>query len=83
MFNRAVFTAARAWNGVSGGRSVKDEEGPWNQTWAATTQREGLRSGAYYEPMGREVLPGTGYGRDGGLARSLWEWTEEELKVWS
>jgi NAD(P)-dependent dehydrogenase (short-subunit alcohol dehydrogenase family) len=59
------------------------EEGPYNQTWAATTSKENLRSGAYYEKFGVEKKPATAHGVDRELARKLWEWTQEELVAFS
>ncbi|KAI2474950.1 retinol dehydrogenase 14 [Pyrenophora tritici-repentis] len=57
--------------------------GAYNQTWAATTQKENLVNGAYYEPVGVKTVPSTRQGRDRALAKELWEWTERELKDWN
>lgn len=78
-FNRQIFTAAKLVNQISGGRNVSFEEGPYNQTWAATTPKINLKSGAYYEPLGKLVVPATTHGRDAALANKLYEWTEREL----
>ncbi|KAF1917546.1 retinol dehydrogenase 14 [Ampelomyces quisqualis] len=61
---------------------LDEKQGAYNQTWAATTKKEDLVSGGYYEPVGRKTVPGTKAGRDEGLARELWEWTEGELERW-
>jgi NAD(P)-dependent dehydrogenase (short-subunit alcohol dehydrogenase family) len=61
---------------------LDEKQGAWNQTWAATTKKEELKNGAYYEPVGVEAKPGTKMGRDAGLAGRLWEWTERELEGW-
>lgn len=62
------------------GQAVGVNEGAWNASWAATAEREGIVSGAYYIPVGE---------RDGkelekwrALRTRLWEWTENELERW-
>ncbi|GKT65780.1 short-chain dehydrogenase/reductase family oxidoreductase [Colletotrichum tofieldiae] len=73
-FSKAVVYAG------AGFRPKSPEEGARNQLWAATTALKNLRSGAYYEPVGKEVkLSSTA--RDVNLAKRLWEWTEEQLKA--
>lgn len=59
------------------------KEGAYTQTWAATVAKEKLESGAYYEPVGVKTVPKTKAGKDKGLARELWEWTERELENWA
>ncbi|KAI0157354.1 retinol dehydrogenase 14 [Xylariaceae sp. FL1272] len=59
------------------------EEGSYNQTWAATTAKENLENGGYYEPVGVKVTPGTSQANDRNLSRKLFEWTEKELAKWS
>ncbi|KAJ4296718.1 hypothetical protein N0V90_006766 [Kalmusia sp. IMI 367209] len=76
-FDRRIVSIA------SGGNWIAVEEGPYNQTWAATTPKEDLKNGAYYEPIGKLVVPSTTYGRDTALAKKLFEWTEEELQSFS
>ncbi|KAL4942576.1 hypothetical protein BDV06DRAFT_235318 [Aspergillus oleicola] len=53
------------------------DRGVKNQLWASVDKN--VISGEYYEPVG---ISGSGsrLGKDEGLARGLWEWTEEELK---
>ncbi|KAH7408680.1 retinol dehydrogenase 14 [Phaeosphaeria sp. MPI-PUGE-AT-0046c] len=58
------------------------DEGAYTQTWAATVAKEKLESGAYYEPVGVKTMPKTKQGKDAGLAKELWEWTEKELEGW-
>lgn len=63
------------------GNLLEPEEGAFNQVWAATASREKLENGMYYEPVGKmaqKKLDKTA--RDDGLAKRLWEWTEEALK---
>lgn len=63
------------------GNLLKPEEGAFNQVWAATAPREKLENGMYYELVGKlawKKLDKTA--RDDGLAKRLWEWTEEALK---
>lgn len=58
----------------------KPEEGSWNQLWAATGS--GVISGEYYEPVG--ILgTRTKKSKDPELRNELWEWTEEQLKIWA
>lgn len=63
------------------GKVLKPEEGAYNQVWAATTPREKVQGGSYYEPVGK-MADGTlsNVAKSEALARRLWEWTEEELK---
>jgi NAD(P)-dependent dehydrogenase (short-subunit alcohol dehydrogenase family) len=74
LVDRAIVTMA------SGGKWTRVEEGPYNQTWAATTERAKLRNGAYYEPLGVEVRKSTKFVDDKALGERLWEWTERELE---
>lgn len=67
---------------ASKGEWTSVEEGPWNQTWAATAKRDELRNGAYYEPVGVDVQGSTKWVDDGVLGNRLWEWTERELEAW-
>lgn len=63
------------------GNLLKPEEGALNQVWAATADREKIKNGSYYEPVGKlsqKWLDKTA--KDDALANRLWEWTEEELK---
>lgn len=68
--------------GLAPGKKLPVEQGHWNQCWAATTGREGVKSGEYYEPIGVVGERRTAASRDKGLARRLWEWTEKELEEW-
>jgi NAD(P)-dependent dehydrogenase (short-subunit alcohol dehydrogenase family) len=52
--------------------------GALNQTWAATVDKRELENGGMYMPVGK-LSGGSGYSRDAGLAKKLWEWTEEEF----
>lgn len=60
---------------------VREDEGVLNQVWAvAGVKKEGLVNGGYYEPVGvlcDHKLNKTA--KDEGLAKRLWEWTEEAL----
>lgn len=52
------------------------EKGIRNQLWASVSPQ--VKSGEYYEPVG--VLgKAKATGKDMGLARKIWDWTEEEL----
>lgn len=61
---------------------LDQKEGAYTQTWAATVAKEKLESGAYYEPVGVKTVPKKKQGKDKGLAKELWEWTEKELESW-
>lgn len=61
---------------------LEQKEGAYTQTWAATVGKGKLENGAYYEPVGVKTVPKTKQGKDAGLARELWEWTEKELESW-
>jgi NAD(P)-dependent dehydrogenase (short-subunit alcohol dehydrogenase family) len=63
------------------GKSLTPEEGAYNMCWVATTKRENLTNGAYYEPVG---WPGTmtKASQDTTLRDELWEWTQKELEMY-
>jgi NAD(P)-dependent dehydrogenase (short-subunit alcohol dehydrogenase family) len=69
-------------NFLAGGNWLSGEIGAYNQTWAATTKKEGLMNGAYHEPIGVRTVPTSRQGKDRVLARKLWEYTERELEKW-
>ncbi|KAJ3462173.1 hypothetical protein MRS44_010726 [Fusarium solani] len=52
------------------------EKGVKNQLWASVSK--GVKSGEYYEPIGRGGLA-TDDGKDDELAAKFWTWTENEL----
>ncbi|KAK5107759.1 hypothetical protein LTR62_000683 [Meristemomyces frigidus] len=59
------------------------EQGHWQQCWAATTAKSGLRNRGYYEPVGSLVKRAklkTRQAKDGELAERLWECTEAVLE---
>ena len=62
------------------------EKGAYNTLWAATTPKENLENGGYYEPVGKTPGEPTSYSgmaeicRDEGLEDKLWKWTEHELE---
>jgi NAD(P)-dependent dehydrogenase (short-subunit alcohol dehydrogenase family) len=53
--------------------------GALTQTWAATCPKNQLKNGDYYRPVGVQAKSSS-YGRDLGLAKKLWEWTEAEFE---
>ncbi|MCJ1387300.1 hypothetical protein MMC18_000141 [Xylographa bjoerkii] len=55
------------------------QEGAKNQLWAATTKKEDLQSGAYYKPIA-SLSKGSGNAQNATLAKTLWDWTQEELE---
>jgi NAD(P)-dependent dehydrogenase (short-subunit alcohol dehydrogenase family) len=87
--NQAIVYSTAWW------RLVKQEEGAFNQVWAATvdfagwegdTERKnekGVVNGGYYEPVGQfmeKSFDSVALDKDGKLAGRLWEWTEEALR---
>ncbi|KAG9228925.1 oxidoreductase [Amylocarpus encephaloides] len=65
---------------VCGAGMKSPEEGAWNQIWGCVGNREEMKSGEYYEPVGVEGK-GVALTRDAGLGERLWEWTEGQLKL--
>lgn len=64
---------------VFGGLVMQDvPQGARNQLWAATSRDKDIVSGGYYDPIGKKS-GGSGYAKNGELAKDLWEWTESEL----
>lgn len=63
------------------GKVLRPEQGAYNQVWAATSAREKIQNGSYYEPVGK-LSDGrlNKTARSEALSKRLWEWTEEELK---
>ena len=74
-----VFTACE--NFLRGVSKVDEDEGALNQVWAAAgVKKDGLVNGGFYEPvgvLGDHKLDKTA--KDEGLAKRLWEWTEDAL----
>ncbi|KAL3495797.1 retinol dehydrogenase 11 [Aspergillus germanicus] len=58
---------------------VTPEEGIRNQLWAATSGKDGISNGAFYEPVGNLSTGLDKTSKDDGLAKRLWEWTDEVL----
>ncbi|KAF2446897.1 oxidoreductase-like protein [Karstenula rhodostoma CBS 690.94] len=52
--------------------------GALSQTHLATADKSTIQNGEFYRPVGI-VTKGSSYSQDLGLARKLWEWTEEEF----
>jgi hypothetical protein len=63
------------------GRVIAVAEGAKNQLWAATAKKGEVRSGEWYEPVGK-VGRKTSCTTNEKLAGELWEWTERELEEW-
>jgi NAD(P)-dependent dehydrogenase (short-subunit alcohol dehydrogenase family) len=82
LFASTNFLDRQVVNFISGGNWLDTTQGAYNQTWAATTKKENLVNGAYYEPVGVKTTPSSKPGKDRALAKELWEWTESELKAW-
>lgn len=61
------------------GKRTPIEQGPYNQLWAATSPRSGIKNGEYYEPVGKVGHRTTAQAKNGKLAAELWKWTEEAL----
>jgi hypothetical protein len=59
------------------------QEGAYNTLWAATsTDKQALKSGGVYEPVGKPVSP-TKQSADERLGEELWSWTEKTLAAYS
>lgn len=62
------------------------EQGAQNTLWVATAAADQVRSGGYYEPVGKLERPRARMSgmdpicNDADLADKLWKWTEDELK---
>lgn len=62
------------------------EERANNTLWAATTPKDKLENGGYYEAVGKTPGEKTSYSgvaeicSDEGLADKLWKWTQNELE---
>lgn len=66
-------------------------KGTLNQTWATVADVDGKTTslgspaakkvvqGAYYVPVAKEGRP-SAYAKDAGLAKKLWEWSEDEMQ---
>jgi hypothetical protein len=67
-------------NYLSGGNWIDVKEGPFTQVWAATTQKEKVKSGAYYEPVAVETPVGHKSAESVEVAEELWKWTAAALK---
>jgi NAD(P)-dependent dehydrogenase (short-subunit alcohol dehydrogenase family) len=61
------------------GNILTPEQGVHNQLWAATVDKKGLQSGAYYERVGQIGKPSK-YSEDTKLAGELFEWTQSQLE---
>ena len=66
------------WAGTVG-QAVPTSEGVKNTFWAATTARQNLSSGGYYEPIGKVGKPTTD-SESPELRERLWNWTQKELE---
>lgn len=62
------------------GKIISEEDGIKNQLWAATSPREKLENGQFYEPVGVVGFT-TKASTDRNLAKKLWEWTEEQINT--
>ncbi|KJZ76519.1 hypothetical protein HIM_04248 [Hirsutella minnesotensis 3608] len=65
------------------GRTLTPQQGAYTQLWAATSAREQMATGEYYEPVGVAGKRWTRAANDRALADRLWLWTEEALDGFS
>jgi NAD(P)-dependent dehydrogenase (short-subunit alcohol dehydrogenase family) len=56
------------------------EQGASNQLWAATTSKDNVQSGTFYEPVGN-VGKRSKHFDDDKLRMKLWEWTQSSLRT--
>ncbi|QDS75140.1 hypothetical protein FKW77_007757 [Venturia effusa] len=61
------------------GQFTPVEKGAWNQCWAALAEKSEMKNGGYYAPIGKLTVPITTAGKDEGLSKKLWQWTQSEL----
>lgn len=54
--------------------------GAKNTLWAATSDKEEVRTSHYWKPVGSRNGGSFWYAQKSDLAKELWEWTEEQLK---
>lgn len=52
--------------------------GAYTQLWAATADKEGVKSGAYHTPVGKAKQ--NKWTKDREAGRRCWEWTEKEIE---
>jgi NAD(P)-dependent dehydrogenase (short-subunit alcohol dehydrogenase family) len=58
--------------------SVSVEKGVYNQLWAAVVDKDKVKNGEYYAPVGKGGGQSAA-GKDMALAAKLWEWQEGEF----
>lgn len=58
--------------------SVSVEKGVYNQLWAAVGDKDKVKSGEYYAPVGKGGVQSSA-GKDMVLAAKLWDWQEAEF----
>jgi NAD(P)-dependent dehydrogenase (short-subunit alcohol dehydrogenase family) len=87
--NHPIISVALLW--LMGLIAPGPAEGALNQTWATVADVEGKPSslgskcekkvvnGTYYTPVAKAGAS-TAYGKDAGLAKKLWEWSEDEMQ---
>ncbi|KAF9700693.1 hypothetical protein EKO04_001824 [Ascochyta lentis] len=77
-FNWLFNNVGMRLNGIT---AVEPHQGAWNQLWcAAGATREELVNGDFYKPVGVDFTEQlTPLARDEGLAKRLWDWTDEIL----
>jgi hypothetical protein len=54
------------------------ERGVYNQLWAAVADKDKVKNGEYYAPVGKGGGQSAA-GKDMALAAKLWEWQEAEF----
>ena len=69
----------RAGLAIAGSMRSTPAQGALNQTWAATTDKGNLVSGAYYKPVAIKSKPSP-CGSDAQLAEKFWDYSVAELQ---
>lgn len=64
------------------GRFLDVDQGHLNQLWAVGASRDQVVQGEFYEPVGKPTQSYARWCLDAKLAIKLWDWTEEELRLW-
>ncbi|EFQ96999.1 retinol dehydrogenase 11 [Nannizzia gypsea CBS 118893] len=79
--NLGYFNRAFVWV-TNFGHLMKPEEGVCNQLWASTVDKEILKNGRFYEPVGVLSTKLDKASQDTALAKKLWDWTEQALQAY-
>jgi hypothetical protein len=60
--------------------SIEPVQGAYNSLWTATTARDGVKRGEYYDPVGKVGVKSRFVNKK--MSNELWDYTENELARW-